>query len=1070
MLKIFTFIMAFGISFEVLSQVTGKVTDESGPVPGVNIIVKGTSTGTISDAQGRFTIQANQGSILQFSFLGYETQEVIIGDQTEIAVVLKEDVLALSEVVVTALGITKQAKSIGYVTQSVNAQQLTSSQDANLINNLQGKVAGVTITNGGAGVGSTSRITIRGVNTFSGSGQPLFVVDGVPINNETIFNNSINNNNTVGTWAEVDYGNGAAEFNAYDAEKITVLKSAAAAALYGTRASSGAIIITTKKADGEKGQWHASFTTQNNVMTPLVMPKIQNQYGAGTGTTPYMYVNGAGSTENNIPNFGAPYSPAINVQQFDSPVLDASGKVIPGLQAADLVARNAYPGNTVMATPWVDHSDNYKNFLQTGTNSINNLSLSTVGQNGSLRISFGNLSNKGVLPNTDLTRYQLSIRAETKFSEKLTGNIYMGYINSSSNNRPNIGYGSESVMYTFFGVYGMPTNIDLNSLKNKWWETGQTNYQQFRYWTNHDNPYVTMFVNTNSFKKNRVLGNTSLKYDFTPELNLTVRTGLDFYQDNRESHRAFSTVRFPTGGFRTDDVTYLENNTDFLLHYNKKPSATWNFNASIGGNRFYQSSFYVSNVANSLIVPNLWNFSNAATVLNPYQQTLQKIIYSGYAFGEVSYQNWIYLNLTARNDVSSTLPKGKNSFLYPSASLSAVLSDKIQMPSFISFLKLRASDAQVGRDANPYSLNSTFLPNTPYNGTPLTYGNPTLANGNLKPSKTTMQEYGADVRFLENRLGVDFAIFNSDTKNEVVQLQVPASSGYSGSYVNGGSINTKGFEFIVSYTPIKSNTNGLNWDMNFNFTHYVNTVTALPQGVDSYEYFSVTQYNRTPRQINYFAEVGQRLGNMYGNKFIRDSKGNIVYSGGLPTYTQTNDQLLGNYNPDFILAWNNTMSYKGFKFNMLWDWHKGGVLYSYTRLGLLADGMSPETNYRPSGGIVGQGVLSDGTPNTTAVPYPSYYGATGYYSPINHEPFMSSASYVKLRQLSFGYVFRNLIKNNPTSTLELSLIGRNLLLFAKAKDIDPETLALRGNQILPGVEYNSIPSTRQYGFSITVKY
>ncbi len=1070
MRKIFTIMALLGITVCAQAQITGKISDENGAIPGANILLKGTGTGTISDAEGRFTLQAKQGDILQVSFIGYEVQEIAIADQTEIAVVLKQDTKSLSEVVVTALGISKSAKSIGYVTQSVSAQQLTTSQDANLINNMQGKVAGVTITNGGAGVGSTSRITIRGVNTFSGSGQPLFVVDGVPINNETIFNNSINNNNTTGTWAEVDYGNGAAELNAYDAEKITVLKSAAAAALYGTRAASGAIIITTKKADGEKGKWHANFTTQNTVMTPLVMPRIQNQYGAGTGTTPFAYVNGAGGSESNIPNFGAAFSPSVNVNQFDSPVQDASGNIIPGVQAGDLVARNAFPGNSIVASPWVGHANNYKNFLQTGNNSMNNLSLSTVGENGSFRISFGNLSNKGLLPNTDLTRYQLSIRAETKFSDKLTGNIYMGYINSSSNNRPNIGYGSESVMYTFFGVYGMPTNIDLNSLKNKWWQTGQENYQQFRYWAGHDNPYVTMFVNTNSFKKNRIIGNTSLKYDISPELNLTVRTGLDFYTDNRESHRAFSTVRFPNGGYRTDDVTYIENNTDFLLNYTKKPSSTWNFNASIGGNRFVQSSLYLSNVANSLIVPNLWNYTNAATVLNPYEQKIQKIIYSGYAFGEVSYQNWLYLNLTARNDVSSTLPKGKNSFLYPSASLSAVLSDKIQLPKFISFLKLRASDAQVGRDANPYSLKSTFLANTPFNGTPLTNGNPTLANGNLKPSTTTMQEYGVDVRFLEGRLGIDFATFNSDTKNEVVNLAVPGSSGYTGSFVNGGSINTKGFEFIVSYNPIKSTNNGLNWDMNFNFTHYVNTVTALPQGVDNYQYFSVTQYNRSARQINYYAEVGQRLGNMYGNKFIRDTQGDIIYKNGLPTFTQTNDQKLGNYNPDFILAWNNTMSYKNFKFNMLWDWHKGGVLYSYTRLGLLANGQSPETLYRPATGIVGKGVLSDGSPNTTAVSYASYYGSNGYYSPINHEPFLMDASYVKLRQLSIGYVFRNVIKNNPSATIELSMIGRNLLLFTPAKDIDPESLALRGNQILPGIEYNSIPSARQFGFSLNLKY
>jgi hypothetical protein len=728
------------------------------------------------------------------------------------------------------------------------------------------------------------------------------------------------------------------------------------------------------------------------------------------------------------------------------------------------------------------HSDNFKNFLQTGTNSLNNISLGTTTDNGSYRFSFGTLSNKGVMPNTNLNRYQFSVRAETRLSEKLKTNYYLGYVNSSSGNRPNTGYGSESIMYTFFGVAGMPEDIDIKSLKNKMWETGQEGYQQFRYWANHDNPYITMYQNTNSFKKNRLIGNASVKYEFTPQLNLMVRSGIDYYNDHREGHRVFSSVRFPTGGFRTDDVTYLENNTDFLLNYTKKPSlGDWNYNVSIGGNRFYQSSYYIANVAQSLIVPGLYNFTNAATLLNPYEQKIEKLIYSGYAFGEVSYRNWLFLNLTARNDVSSTLPKGKNSFLYPSAALSAVLSDVIDMPKPISFLKLRASAAQVGRDASPYSISNTYVSSTPFNGSPMTSGNSTLANGNLKPSVSSMEEYGVDIRFLDNRFGVDFAYYNSNTKNEIVQLPVPASSGYSASFVNGGAINSKGFEVVLSASPIRSER-GLNWDMNFNFTHYVSTVTALPQGVDSYNYFNVTQYGRTPRQINYYAKVGQRLGNMYGNKFIRDSNGNIIYSDGVtpvngaaalpkgtPEYTQTNDQLLGNYNPKFILTWSNTLRYKNFSFNMLWDWHNGGVIYSYTRLGLLLNGMSPETLNRPSGGIVGQGVLpNDAGPNTTAVPFYTYYN--NYYSAVNHEPELMSASYLKLREVKIGYTFHNIIKDNPSASVNFSLIGRNLFLVTPAKDIDPETLALRGTNILPGIEFNNLPSLRQYGFSLSLKY
>lgn len=1092
---------SIGIS---LGQVTGTVTDakDDSPIPGVSVLVKGTGKGTITDFDGKFSLAVKAGEILQFSFIGYATQEFTLGEQTNISIKLREDVTSLSEVVVTALGVTKTSKSLGYVTQSVNAQQLVTSQDVNLINNLQGRLAGVTITDGGAGVGSTSRIVIRGANSFSSTNQPLFVVDGVPINNETTFNNTINNNPTTntGVWEEVDWGNGAAEFNPSDAESITVLKSAAASALYGIRAANGAIVINTKKYDSkEKGKWHGEISTQYTLLSPLVMPGIQNQFGQGDGTAPYHYVNGSGSFENNISNWGLPFSNSTLVQQFNSPVLDGSNNVIPGLTAADLLARGAYPGNTIQATPWLGHSDNYKNFLQTGTNTINNISLGTTTDNGSYRFSFSNQSNKGVFPNTDLNRYQFSVRAETRLSEKLKTNYYLGYINSSSDNRPNTGYGSESIMYTFFGVAGMPEDVDISSLKNKWWQTGQEGYQQYRYWANHDNPYVTMYENTNSFKKNRLLGNASIKYDITPELNVMVRSGLDFYNDHREGHRVFSSVRFPLGGLRTDDVTYLENNTDFLVNYTRRPSSIWNWNASIGGNRFYQSTYYIANVAQSLIVPGLYNFSNASVVLNPYEQRLQKLIYSGYAFGELSYKNWIFLNLTARNDVSSTLPKGHNSFLYPSAALSAVLSDVIRFPQAISFLKLRASAAQVGRDATPYSINNTYISSNPFNGSPLTSGNPTLANSNLKPSISTMQEVGFDLRFLDDRLGVDFAYYNSDTKNEIVQLPVPASSGYTASYANGGAINSKGYEIVLSATPFRS-ISGFSWDMTFNLTHYISVVTALPAGVDSYNYFNVTQYGRTPRQINYFAIVGQKLGNMYGNTFIRNNNGDIIYSDGVtpvggaaplpkgtPEFTQTNDQLLGNYNPNFILTWSNTLRYKNFSLNMLWDWHHGGVIYSYTRLGLLLNGQSPETTYRgdnydPStntGTIVGKGVLPNGNhdangvqiggaPNTNAVPFYTYYNS--YYSAVNHEPAMQDASYLKLRQLQVGYTLRNIIKENPSASLTISLVGRNLLLFTPAKDIDPETLALRGQVILPGIEFNNLPSMRQYGFSVSFKY
>jgi outer membrane receptor protein involved in Fe transport len=629
-------------------------------------------------------------------------------------------------------------------------------------------------------------------------------------------------------------------------------------------------------------------------------------------------------------------------------------------------------------------------------------------------------------------------------------------------------------MYTFFGVYGMPINIDLNSLK-KSWQVGRNQQNQFRYWNNHDNPYVTLYNNTNSFDKNRVLGNASLKYAITPTVTAMVRTGTDYYADAREGHRAFTSVRFPTGGFRTDNVGYFENNTDFLVSWKKKAGGPFNASVSAGGNRFMQNITYTRDIANSLITPGLYNFSNAQSELPTLYEKFDKVVYSLYAFGDIDYKNLVFLNVTGRNDRSSTLPKGNNSYFYPAASLSGIISDMVTLPDPISYLKLRVSAAKVGRDADPYSIYNTYLTNTPFNGTPLTTGNPVLANNNLKPSSTTTTEAGFEMRFFSNRLSLDATYYNSDTRNEVVQLPVPVSSGYTNAYVNGASINNKGVEIALSASPFRSKSaDGFNWDMNLNFSHNVSKVTALPNGINTYIYAQVTQYDRYYRAIQYDAKLGEKLGNMYGNAFVRDSKGDIVYLNGVPQYTSTQDHLLGNYNPDFVLGWSNEFSYKHFNLGFVWDWHQGGKFYSYTSLGVLAGGMSVETLPGRETGIVGKGVKDDGTgtgkyvANDVKVDAATYYNA--YYNASNNEAFMYNASYVKLRELRVGYTFKNLFSKESKASMNISLIGRNLLEFTQNKDVDPETLALRGQQILPGTEFLSIPSTKSMGISLGLNF
>lgn len=1056
-----------------LALLKGRILDkqEMIPIGGATISVLRNNTKTTSDNAGNFSINAPKNAKIEVSVIGYKIYSHIIASDS-LTVLLERDATQLTEVVVTALGISRQAKSLGYATQVLDNRQFNSAPDPNFVNNISGKVAGVQVTNGGAGVGSSARIVIRGETSFSGTNQPLFVVDGVPINNDTYFNNAIENSSNQGTWAEVDWGNGAAELNTNDIDKVTVLKGPAAAALYGTRASNGAIVLTTKKGKHQTGLTGVSFNSNTTFESPLKLPRIQNEYGAGvngypTSGTPntYAYVNGAGSNENNIPNWGLKFDPNLKVAQFDSPAGD-------GLQAADLIARAADPNSAVVATPWVGHSDHFKNFLQTGITTQNSLAFGGSDDNGSYHLSFSDLYNRGILPNTDLRRYSLSLRANHKFTNKLTSDIFLNYINSNSSNRPNIGYGSESMMYTFFGVYGMPINVDINSLKKKW-QVGQDGAKQFRYWNNHDNPYVTLQDNTNSFNKYRLLGNASLKYEVSPQLDVIVRTGTDFYIDNREGHRAFTSVRFPTGGFRTDDVTYFENNSDFLVSYHKPKSTLFNVNISAGGNKFTQNISYTRDISNSLIIPGLYNFTNAQTQLPTLFQKFDKAIYSLYAFGDFDYKKLLYLNITARNDWSSTLPAGSNSYFYPSASLSSIISDMVHLPTPISFLKLRASAAQVGRDADPYSVSNTYLTNTPFNGNPLTTANNVLANGKLKPSITTAEEIGMEIRFLNGRIGLDATVYNSTTKNEIIQLPIPVSSGNTNAYVNGATIRNQGIEIILNASPIKSRTaNGLDWNTTFNFSHNTGRVVSLPNSISTYVYAQVTQYDRYYRAIQYNAVIGGKIGNMYGNDFQRDPQGNIVYLNGAAQVTTDQTHLLGNYNPDFILGWNNEFLYKNFRLGFTWDWHQGGKFFSYTSLGLLAGGMSPETLPGRETGIIGNGVMLDGSgkyvANTVKVAAATYYNSI--YNATNNNAFMYSETYVKLREVSLSYAFNHVFGKGSASNLRVSLIGRNLLEFTQNKDVDPETLALRGQQILPGTEFLSLPSTKSMGVSIGLNF
>ncbi len=564
--------------------IEGKVVDdETNPIPGVNVLVKGTTQGTITDIEGQYRLSAGEeAEALVFSFVGYETQEVPIGSQSVIDVNLAVDDQQLSEVVVTALGVERETKALGYAVEEVQGEAITQARETNLVNSLSGRVAGVNVTGASTTVGGSARITIRGESSLDiNKNQPLFIVDGVPINNNVVGSSGSGN-------LETDYGNGAGEINPDDVESISILKGPNAAALYGSRAANGVILITTKSGKGANGLG-VSVNSTATFETPLRLPDWQDTYGQGIQGQ-FSFVNGSGAgIADGVDESWGPRLDGQLIPQFDSP------RNVDGFRGGDI---NVAPdGSTITPTPWQSQPDNVSGFFETGLTLSNNVAVSGGNESGNFRLSYTNLDQTGMLPNTDLTRNTMLFSGSYKLSSKLKADAMVNYIRSRSDNRPSISYGTESLMYLWVW-YGRQINTD--NLRN-YWQPGLEGQQQFNYNYNyHDNPYFTMYENTNGQAKDRMLGNVSLTYDFADNLSLMVRSGTDFYRELRDRKRAYSTQRFPFGMYREDNIFFEERNTDFLLSYNPAINDVWNLGFSFGGNRMDQTYEY-----NELVAPQL---------------------------------------------------------------------------------------------------------------------------------------------------------------------------------------------------------------------------------------------------------------------------------------------------------------------------------------------------------------------------------------------------------------------------------------------------------------------------------
>lgn len=1056
---IFSILLIPDMYAQSVGSISGKVVDKTyqEPLEGATIRLANSQKGTLSDSIGRFSFEGvNFPETLEVSFVGMETFSIDLKESSELTIELKAYFFTNYPVVITALGIEREERALGYQVQEVDGKALTQVRTPNLLNNLSGRVAGVQITNGSSGVGSSSNIVIRGNASLSGSNQALFVVDGIPISNEIISNAT--ENDATG-FQEVDYGNGAAEISPDDIESISVLKGPSATALYGSRASNGVVVITTRAGyayDKPKIELNASLMAG----TLLTMPQYQNTYGQGSGGL-FSYEDGlnGGINDGGIVSFGARLE-GQPVKQFDSPSTDINGNPV---RAGDVVARN---GNPITPTPFVANPNNVKDFFQTALTSQNHIAISGGNEKGTYRLGLSHLNSRGIVPNSDLKRNNISLKNTYDLTDRLSVNFFGTYIRSTSENRPGTGYGSENPMYLFTWM-GRQVNVDH---LQDFWQAGQENIRQFNYnyaWM--DNPYLTLFENTNSFAKDRLLGNLAVIYDFSQSLSLTLRTGLDNYSDLRRSQRAFSTQRFARGAFRQDRVGFREQNSDFLLRYNHTLGERWDVNFSVGGNSMDQFASYEMLLAPELSVPGIYTLENARVPLQNKQESFRKRINSLYAFSQLSFNRFIFLDLTFRNDWSSTLPLDQNAYAYYSASSSIILSDLLDLPERIDFAKVRLSGAVVGNDTDPYSLTNAFQFQSPYGSFPTVSNSATLLNNQFRPERIQALETGFDIRMFQNRLGLDMTFYRNVSQDQIVQLPTAIPSGFSSRIVNGGKILNQGIEVIFRLSPVRSRD--FNWRTFANFSANRNEVLELPAGIDQYVTGFSRVYGTSDRSVWFIASPGGRLGDMYGTGLLTVDGQHVYDDNGNPV-KDPDLRLLGNANPDFIIGLGNEFQFRNWQLNFLFDWRQGGTIVSRTYAIASTSGALENTLVGRENGVIGAGVKNMGTasepnyvPNDKALTAQDYYGQ--FFDRDNEANALYDASYVKLRSVQLAYSLpRESAQKLGFEGLQIALIGQNLWLLTENPHFDPELNAMQGRAYVQGVEDMSYPSTRNFGVSV----
>ena len=1044
--KKFMFLLLIAVSFQLKAVsepagkhmsapfITGKITDKATgkPIAGVTVKVKGQASGTASDADGGFSLDIKSSkAILVISSVGYLPVERSVDDNMgTLTIELSADQKDMDAVIVTALGIQRSVKSLTYAAQKIGGDQINEMRDANFTNTLSGKVAGLTITSSASGPGSATRVLLRGNRSIQGSNNVLFVVDGVAIDNSTPVKQVTDDAGSEG--GGHSGSDGISNISPDDIESLSVLKGAAGSVLYGSRAANGVIIITTKK--GKSGKLSVNVNSGVTMDKAMLLPSFQNEYGQGAGG-------------NFSINTGNSWGPKITGQT----VTDWTG---------NLGKLTAYP-------------DNFKDFFRTGISTNNSVSISGATDKIQTYFSYSNTAANGIVQYNNLMRHTFNARLGWNITNRLSADVKVTYTLQDIYDKP--GVGGDGMVAA--NVYRIPRSVNLQDLKH-YQDVDVTGIETPTFYTSKDPVYMNPFWTINNThrneNRNRITGLVSLKYKLTDWLNIQGRLSNDSYNDYNTQKYANNTVNYArkAGGYYaegTDKVS--ERNADILLTGNNKISSSFKVNYNIGGSILTRGLRHRNIMADGLAFPNKYDLSYASTALQVDTYTYSRDLQSVYGTAQFSYKDYLFLDVAARNDWASTLPK-PYSYFYPSIGLSAILSDMMTMPSWISYSKVRASVAKVGNDADPYMLSQTYSYIAGGFGGYIGSSDTKLIS-DLKPELTSSFELGTEWRFFKNRLGIDLSYYKTNSKNQLFKVNTPSPSGYSFAYINAGNVENRGIELMLTAKPIIGS--GLNWDVSLNFAKNKNKIIELYPGSS----FLPLGSSANVRTVIPVVSVGGSYGDLYGYKWMRQNGQYVVDATGAPV-KGTSIEKIGNFNPDFSLALGNTFTYKNWSLNVLVDGKFGGEIASGSAGQTAYAGTAAiTTKFRDAGSLVLPGVMEDGSKNNTPINGEKLWQTVAQGDYNWAEFFTFDATTVRVRELSIGYEFKNL--PSAFKAVKLSLVSRNLFFIYRGSsildipgigkrkmDFDPEVSF--GNSNYQGIEYYNLPSTRSIGLNLKLTF